>query len=66
MGIKFSSEDGAPQLNESPPVQLSRESLSQIRIRLVAEIENPQYPLLSPLDVTRNDILVRPSAQMHP
>jgi len=66
MGVKASSEDGAPLPNDSQPVQLSHRSLSRMRVILVVNVDDPRYPLTRPPDVSSNDILVRTSAQIRP
>jgi hypothetical protein len=66
MGVKVSSVDGAPLPNDSPPVQLSPRSLSQMRVLLVGNIDDPRYSLPPPSDVSSNDILVRTSAKIRP
>jgi len=66
VGIEVSREDSAALPNDSLPVQLSRQSLSRMRVLLVLNVDDPRYPLHSPPDVGGNDIFVCNSAQISP
>jgi len=66
MGVNVSSYDCATLLNESQPVQLSRWSLSRMRVSLVVNVDDLRYPLPSPPDLSSNDIVVSISTYIWP
>jgi hypothetical protein len=64
--VKVSSDDSATLPNESLPVQLSRQSLTRMRVLLVVTIDDPRYALPFPPEVGGNDISVCTSASIRP
>ena len=65
-GVEDCCNDCATMSNESLPVELPCWSLSRFRVSLIINVDDPQYPLHAPSDLSRNDIIISTSSQIRP